>query len=53
MAVVLMCPNLGCRALLRVPDEVRGKKVRCGQCGTVFAVPDKPAPAKNVKNASS
>ena len=40
-AVTVMCPNLGCRTFLRVPESVRGKKVRCGVCGLVFAVPGK------------
>lgn len=39
MPVTLLCPNLRCRAVLQVPDTVRGKTVRCGHCGTVFAVP--------------
>ena len=43
MPITIMCPNLACRAVLRVPDKVRGKKVRCGQCATVFFVPAKSA----------
>lgn len=39
MPVTLLCPNLRCRAVLQVPDTVRGKTVRCGHCATVFAVP--------------
>jgi transcription elongation factor Elf1 len=39
MSITIMCPSLSCRCLLRVPDKVRGKKVRCGQCGIVFSVP--------------
>lgn len=39
MAVTLFCPNLKCRSILQVPDNTRGKKVRCGQCGTTFFVP--------------
>ncbi len=39
MAVTLFCPNLKCRSILQVPDSTRGKKVRCGQCGTTFLVP--------------
>lgn len=39
MAVTLLCPKLSCRAVLRVPETVRGKKVRCAQCGTAFFVP--------------
>ncbi|HNO77597.1 MAG TPA: hypothetical protein PKN33_06000 [Phycisphaerae bacterium] len=45
MPITLMCPNLSCRAVLRVPDRVRGKKVRCGQCGMVFSVPSQGTPA--------
>jgi len=39
MAVTLMCPNLICRKILAVPEGMRGKRVRCGYCGTTFAVP--------------
>jgi len=49
MAVPLMCPNLKCRKILSVPDEVRGKLVKCQQCQTMFRVPEskkvEPAPA--------
>ena len=41
MPVTLMCPSLKCRAVLQVSDKMRGKKVRCGQCGTAFMVPNK------------
>ncbi|HRX87733.1 MAG TPA: hypothetical protein P5572_22120 [Phycisphaerae bacterium] len=51
MPVNIMCPNLACRSVLRVPDNVRGKRIRCGECGTVFTVPEQPkAPAS--KNAA-
>ncbi len=48
MAITLLCPKLTCRAVLRVPDGVRGKKVRCPECGATFMVPaeDKPTPKK-------
>jgi hypothetical protein len=39
MAVQLLCPNLKCRKVLSVPDEVRGKLVRCQHCQTQFRVP--------------
>lgn len=39
MAVALVCPNLQCRTLLRVPDKARGKRVRCPECGGVLIVP--------------
>ncbi len=48
MAICLLCPRLTCRTVLSVPDEVRGKRIRCGECGITFLVPDaaKPAPTK-------
>ena len=48
MAITLLCPKLTCRAVLRVPESVRGRKVLCPECGATFMVPakDKPAPKK-------
>lgn len=40
MAVQLICPNLRCRKILSVPDEVRGKLVKCQHCQTSFRVPE-------------
>jgi hypothetical protein len=40
MAVQLICPNLRCRKFLSVPEEVRGKLVKCQHCLTMFRVPD-------------
>ncbi len=37
--VMLMCPNLKCRKVLRVPEGCRGKFVRCQFCSTTFKVP--------------
>jgi len=37
--VTLLCPNLKCRTVLQVSEKLRGKKVRCRQCGTAFLVP--------------
>jgi hypothetical protein len=48
MAVQLICPNLRCRKFLSVPDDVRGKLVKCQHCQTAFRVPEpakKPEPA--------
>jgi LSD1 subclass zinc finger protein len=51
MPVQMICPNLQCRKVLSVPDEVRGKQVKCQHCQTVFRVPEArkptaiPAPA--------
>lgn len=39
MPCQLICPNLRCRKILSVPDEVRGKLVRCQHCQTMFRVP--------------
>ncbi|HZL35280.1 MAG TPA: hypothetical protein VFC78_08215 [Tepidisphaeraceae bacterium] len=39
MAVQLICPNLRCRKFLSVPEEVRGKLVKCQHCQTPFRVP--------------
>jgi hypothetical protein len=39
MPVQLICPSLKCRKFLSVPDEVRGKLVRCQHCQTMFRVP--------------
>ena len=48
MPVQLICRNLRCRKILAVPDEVRGKLVKCQHCQTMFRVPEtrpQPAPA--------
>lgn len=39
MAVQLICPNLKCRKILSVPEEVRGKLVKCQYCQTMLRVP--------------
>jgi LSD1 subclass zinc finger protein len=40
MAVQIICPNLQCRKILSVPDEVRGKQVKCPHCQTTVRVPE-------------
>jgi len=47
MPITLLCPRLNCRAILRVPDRIRGQRVRCSECGCTFLVPEpsKPKPA--------
>ena len=45
MPVRLICPNLRCRKFLSVPDDVRGKLVKCNHCQTVFRVPESKKPA--------
>ena len=37
--VTLICPRLTCRAILQVPESVRGQRVRCGECGMALMVP--------------
>jgi predicted Zn finger-like uncharacterized protein len=44
MACQIICPNLRCRKILSVPDEVRGKLVKCQHCQTMFRVPDAKRP---------
>ena len=45
-----MCPNINCRKLVSVPEETRGKVVRCAHCQGAFRVPPArsaaPAPIK-------
>ncbi len=36
-----MCPNLTCRRVLAVPENLRGKTVRCKNCSTNIKVPAK------------
>lgn len=40
MPVQLICPSLRCRKILSVPDQVRGKLVKCQHCRTMFRVPE-------------
>ncbi len=40
MAARLMCPNINCRKILSVPDEARGKVVRCSHCQSSLRVPE-------------
>lgn len=40
MSVQLICPNLRCRKFLSVPDDVRGKLVKCQHCQQMFRVPE-------------
>jgi hypothetical protein len=39
MSVQLLCPNLKCRKILSVPDEIRGKLVKCQYCQSMLRVP--------------
>jgi hypothetical protein len=48
MPCQLICPNLRCRKILSVPDEVRGKLVKCQHCQTMFRVPEAKRPQEPV-----
>ena len=48
MPCQLICPNLRCRKILSVPEEVRGKLVKCQYCQTMFRVPEMRRPAAAV-----
>jgi hypothetical protein len=37
--VMMLCPSLKCRKVLRVPGHCRGKQVRCQFCQLTFEVP--------------
>lgn len=37
--VHLMCPSLSCGKILAVPEQVRGRIVRCTSCGISVRVP--------------
>jgi hypothetical protein len=39
MPVQLICPNLKCRKILSVPDELRGHNVKCQYCQSILRVP--------------
>ena len=39
MPAMCMCPNINCRKILTVPDDTRGKIVRCVHCQNAFRVP--------------
>lgn len=51
MAVTILCPKLQCRAILQVPEGVRGKRVRCGECGAAFLVPAVSTPENKKKKS--
>jgi hypothetical protein len=40
MTVQLICPNLKCRKLLAVPEEHRGRNVKCQYCHMLLRVPE-------------
>lgn len=54
-SIRIMCPNISCRRVLAVPENARGKTVRCRGCGTNIRIPAKPpvAPAATVASESN
>ena len=40
MSAQVMCPTLKCRKILSIPEESRGKVVRCQHCQTLLKVPE-------------
>ena len=57
MPIQLICPNLRCRKVLAVPEEVRGRIVKCQHCSTMLRVPkprpeDSPTPAPAPQTAA-
>jgi hypothetical protein len=52
------CPNPGCRAVLSIPENMRGKTVVCARCGQSFFIPimlaefkDLPKPPQRFRKA--
>ena len=41
MPVLIICPNLRCRKILSVAEELRSKTVKCQHCQTMIRVPEK------------
>jgi hypothetical protein len=48
MPIQMICPNLRCRKILSVPDDVRGKLVKCQHCQSNIRVPAPTGPVKAV-----
>jgi hypothetical protein len=36
----IMCPNLSCQRILAVPEQARGRIVRCRVCGMNIRIPE-------------
>jgi hypothetical protein len=49
----IMCPNLSCQRILAVPEQARGRVVRCRVCGMNIRIPDGKAPAAQPQAPSS
>lgn len=53
MSCQLICPNLRCRKILKVPEEARGKIVRCQYCQTMLRVPPARVPTEDAPAEAS
>jgi hypothetical protein len=41
--VTLVCPNLKCKSVIQVGEEMRGQRVRCKRCDQIILVPPRTA----------
>jgi hypothetical protein len=53
MSLTLICPNLSCGRTVVVPEDARGRTVRCPYCRKPFVVPDQVSPKPANDEASS
>ncbi len=44
MPAQVMCPNLRCRKILSIPDDARGRVVKCQACQSLLRVPEAKTP---------
>lgn len=51
--VMMICPNLKCRKILRVPGQLRGQHVKCHYCQITFEVPHQKAKDQPNKSAET
>jgi hypothetical protein len=49
----IMCPNLSCQRILAVPEQARGRIVRCRVCGMNIRIPDGKAPEPQPQQPAS
>ena len=48
----IMCPNLSCQRILAVPEQARGRIVRCRVCGMNIRIPEGKAPEPQQQKAA-
>jgi ribosomal protein S27E len=49
----IMCPNLSCQRILAVPEQARGRIVRCRVCGMNIRIPAGKAPEAQPQKPAS